>query len=106
MKRTVYNKLVRDLIPGIIEASGREAVTAQIDSGDRLLHLREKLKEEMAEYLQSGSMEELADLLEVIHSLADCSGQTWDALEAMRLKKKRQRGGFDKGILLLEVIEP
>jgi len=106
MKRIIYNKLVRDLIPGIIASSGREPITQLIDPKHKAHYLQEKLKEEMDEYLQSGSLEELADLLEVIHGLLDCSGYTWDELETVRLAKQQQRGGFGKGILLLEVVEP
>ena len=106
MKRIVYQKLVRDLIPDIIALSGRQAVTKQIDPKEKVHYLQEKLQEEMAEYLQSESLEELADLLEVMHGLVDCTGYAWYELENMRLNKKQQRGGFDKGILLEEVIEP
>ena len=101
-----YNKLVRDLIPEIIESSGRKAVTQCVDLQQKRYYLHEKLKEEMTEYLQSGTLEELADLLEVMHGLIDCSEYTWDDLEAVRLTKKLARGGFEKGILLCEVLEP
>ena len=105
MKRTAYNKLVRDRIPEIIEASGRQAVTKAVDQEAKLLLLHEKLKEELAEYLQSHALEELADLLEVMHGVVACSGHTWEELESLRRAKKEERGGFEKGILLLEVVD-
>ena len=106
MKHTAYHKLVRDPIPQIIEASGRQAVMQTVDSDTRLLLLEEKLKEELAEYLQSRSLEELADLLEVMHGVVECTGHTWAELESLRYAKKQARGGFEKGILLLKVVEP
>ena len=72
-----YNKLVRDRIPEIIEASGKRCEYS-ILSGDAYLHmLDEKLNEELAEYQDSKSMEELADLLEVIHGpvVIKCHGR-------------------------------
>ena len=105
MKRITYNKLVRDRIPQIIEASGRRAVVEAVDQKTKLLLLHEKLKEELAEYLQSHALEELADLLEVMRGVVTCSGHTWEELEALCEAKKQERGGFEDGLLLMEVIE-
>lgn len=58
-----YNKLVRDLIPSIIEADGKTCVTEILDQETYLQMLDEKLTEELTEYQESNSMEELADLL-------------------------------------------
>ena len=106
MKHTAYHKLVRDRIPQIIEASGRQAVVQAVDPDARLLLLEEKLKEELAEYLQSRSLEELADLLEVMHGVVECSGHAWGDVESIRNAKRQERGGFEQGVLLLEVVEP
>ena len=106
MKRTAYQKLVRDRIPQIIEASGRQAIVQAASRKTMSLLLEEKLKEELAEYLKSHELEELADLLEVMHGVVDHTGHTWEELESLRLKKKQERGGFEEGIVLLEVVEP
>ncbi len=106
MKHTTYHKLVRDKIPQIIEASGRKAVVQNVAQNERLPLLQEKLKEELAEYLQCGSLEELADLLEVMHGVVVCSGHAWGDVESIRNAKRQERGGFEQGILLLEVVEP
>lgn len=67
--------------------------------------LDEKLNEELAEYQESKSLEELADLLEVMGAVVAARGWTWDELTALRKEKRRQRGGFAKKILLKEVSE-
>ena len=62
MSITKYDKLVRDLIPEIIEASGKRCVCSTLSDEEYLDKLDEKLNEELAEYQESKSMEELADL--------------------------------------------
>ena len=67
--------------------------------------LDEKLTEELAEYRESGAIEELADLLEVIYAVVRARGHTVDELIKTREKKEAERGGFLKKLRLLEVIE-
>ena len=49
-------------------------------------------------------MEELADLLEVIRAVAVARGSSIEEVEAIRQDKAAKRGGFEKKILLTEVI--
>jgi predicted house-cleaning noncanonical NTP pyrophosphatase (MazG superfamily) len=100
-----YNKLVRDRIPEIIESSGRTCTIEILSDKDYLQFLEKKLDEELAEYHQDHSIEELADLLEVIRAAAATHGYTFDALERVRARKAIERGTFEKKILLKEVIE-
>ena len=62
-----------------------------------------KLGEELEEYQQDKSMEEIADLLEVIRAVIEARGHTWDEVEAIRLAKARERGSFQRRLLLREV---
>ena len=64
-----------------------------------------KLDEELAEYHKDQNIEELADLLEVIHAAAIARGYTTEDLERVRAEKAAKRGGFEKRILLKEVYE-
>ena len=105
MKTKVYQKLVRDRIPEIIEADGKTCVTKTLSDSRYLEMLDAKLAEELAEYQGSKSLEELADLLEVMRAVVRARGWTWEQLEQVRQKKSAQRGGFEKKILLKEVIE-
>ena len=103
MKR--YNKLVRDRIPEIIAATGQRCKTRILDREEYLAKLEEKLSEELAEYQQSQSLEELADLLEVMAAVVDAKGCTWQELVAIQEQKRAKRGGFDQRILLESVTE-
>lgn len=104
MTRT-YNKLIRDRIPAIIEASGRNCVTEILSDEDYLRMLDAKLDEELAEYHKDQNIEELADLMEVIYAAAIARGYTLEQLEQIRKEKAAERGGFMKKILLKAVVE-
>ncbi|MFD1428384.1 putative house-cleaning noncanonical NTP pyrophosphatase (MazG superfamily) [Kroppenstedtia sanguinis] len=71
--------------------------------------MRKKLHEELAEYEatqdDSSALEELADLLELIYTLAGIHGSTPADLERIRAAKVAERGGFRRKILLEEVID-
>lgn len=99
LKKKTYHKLVRDRIPEIIEASGKTCTWETLSDEAYLRLLDEKLNEELAEYQENKSMEELADLLEVMGAVVAARGWTWDELTALRKEKRRQRGGFAKKIL-------
>ena len=105
MKIKAYNKLVRDRIPEIIEASGAECKTDILSDEKYLEMIDAKLGEELAEYHKEQNIEELADLLEVIRAATLARGYTLEELEAVRAKKADNRGGFEKKILLIETIE-
>lgn len=105
MMTKVYQKLVRDRIPEIIEADGKTCVTETLSDSRYLEMLDAKLAEELAEYRESKSLEELADLLEVMRAVVQARDWTWEQLEQVRQEKAVQRGGFEKKILLKEVIE-
>lgn len=105
MKVKVYNKLVRDHIPEIIESSGKVCMTEILTNEAYLKMLDNKLDEELAEYHKDQNIEELADLLEVILACAIARGYSVDELEKVRAAKAAKRGGFEQKILLKEVIE-
>lgn len=106
MKKTIiHNKLVRDRIPEIIEKSGKTASARMLSHEEYLKRLDEKLSEELNEYLKDQSMEEIADLLEVIHAVVNARGSDMDEVEKIRLQKKEKRGGFEQRIFLECVTE-
>ena len=65
-----YTKLVRDKIPEIITRSGVRPVTQVLDANVYQQELRRKLQEEVAEFIESENVGELADILEVVYTLA------------------------------------
>ncbi len=106
MKKQVYHKLVRDKIPEIIEKQGKTCATETLSWEEYLRLAEEKLNEELAEYQASKSLEELADLLEVMEAVVSARGWTWEELLVARDEKRQKRGAFQGRILLKEVIEP
>ena len=105
MKTKIYNKLVRDRIPEIIETDGKTCITEILSDTQYLEMLDAKLSEELTEYQESKSLEELADLLEVMQAVVEARDWSWEQLEQVRQEKAAQRGGFEKKILLKEVTE-
>ncbi|SDZ12375.1 nucleoside triphosphate pyrophosphohydrolase [Tindallia californiensis] len=103
MGEILYNKLIRDEIPTIIEESHKKCVTKRVTGEELMQLLNKKLAEEVEEYLESNSIEELADILEVIHGIVHHRNIDFDELEKMRAKKRDERGGFLKGIKLIKV---
>ena len=97
-----YNKLVRDNIPEIIKSKGDKPVTHIATSFEYDQKIREKLQEEVKEFLDSNNPEELADLLEVIYAIGGRLGVDKKSLEELRKRKAEERGGFEEGIILEE----
>lgn len=100
-----YNKLVRDKIPEIIEKSGKTVIVEILDDISYKKLLDEKLQEELKEYLCSGSVEELADIAEVIYAILDYKNISIDEFESIRKGKAEERGAFKDRMLLWEVID-
>lgn len=100
-----YDKLIRDRIPEIIERSGKRCIIEVMDNDTYIQYLDQKLNEELAEYQEDKSLEELADLLEVIYAVAVARGYSIDELESVRREKAKKRGGFEKRLRLKGVIE-
>ena len=105
MKEIIYDKLVRDKIPEIIEKSGKQCEIEILSDEKYLEMIDKKLDEELAEYHKDKNLEELADLLEVIYAATNARGYSLEELEKVRAEKAEKRGGFDKKILLKKVIE-
>lgn len=106
MKTIVYNKLVRDRIPEIIEASGKKCSVRTLSPEEYQRAVDAKLDEELAEYHKEQNLEELADLLEVLLAAAAARGCSAEQLEQIRAEKAAKRGGFQDRLYLLEVQEP
>ena len=101
----VYNKLVRDKIPEIIEQDGKKCTVRVLDDEEYLKALDAKMDEELAEYHKDQNVEELADLLEVLYAAAEARGFTRDEMETVRKRKAEKRGRFKEKLFLESVIE-
>ena len=101
----IYNKLVRDRIPEIIEKQGKTCNYTVMSDESYRAALDAKLTEELKEYHESGELGELADLLEVIYAIAESRGESPESLNALGEKKATERGRFREKYLLLSVEE-
>lgn len=103
----IYNKLVRDGIPEIIEATNKKYSLKELEPFEHDVEIKRKLVEEIVEYQEAttneDAIEELADLLELIYAVLPLHGSTMEELEEFRVKKRDKRGGFEKGYYLIEV---
>lgn len=105
MSEIIHNKLVRDKIPEIITSAGKQAVTRVLSNEEYLTELDRKLNEECTEYQSDKSIEEMADMLEVLYAIAAARGYSVEELERVREAKAEKRGGFSDRIFLEKVIE-
>ncbi|AET69798.1 hypothetical protein Desor_4373 [Desulfosporosinus orientis DSM 765] len=86
-KIKVYNKLIRDKIPQIIEDSGKKAMIEKVSGPEYLDLLNAKLGEELQEYLDSQKVEELADLVEVVYAILDYKGVSREEFDIPESRK-------------------
>ena len=104
----IYNKLVRDKIPNIIEEKGETPVVKVLDEINYKKELEKKLYEEYKEVIEANGderIEELADMLEVIRALACLENKNLNDVIAIADKKNEKRGAFEEKIFLEKVIE-
>lgn len=94
-------KLVRDHIPDIIHKKGETCEVMHLGTEQEYEDaLLEKLHEEVAEYQADRTLEELADIMEVIVAIAESKQSGLEEIDQIRIQKKKERGGFEKRIML------
>lgn len=105
----VYNKLVRDKIPEIIENDGETPIVRTLNDNEYRIELGKKLKEEYEEVLAANKkeerLEELADMLEIISALAHLEDEDIQTVINIMDKKREKRGGFTKKLFLEKTIK-
>ncbi len=98
-----YNKLVRDKIPEIIRADGKECEIRVAEGKEKYELLEKKLMEEVNEFLEDKNLEELTDVMEVLFGLAREIGYSEEDLIMKREEKKMECGGFNDGVVLEKI---
>jgi len=99
-------KLVRDLIPKIIEESGRSCRWHKINNHSEYMSwLKLKIIEEADEFIEDPCLEEAADMLEVVKAFAKINNLDFEEVIAAAKNKTKKRGGFIEGIILEEVFD-
>ncbi|UQX55107.1 nucleoside triphosphate pyrophosphohydrolase [Cytobacillus pseudoceanisediminis] len=103
----IYNKLVRDRIPEVITRNGKKFSTRILENEEYIEELKKKSFEELEEYLKAQTdeeaIEELADILEILHALAKVHGSTMRDVDEIRKSKAEKRGVFRDKVFLIEV---
>lgn len=94
----IYRKLVRDKIPDILDIKGIPYEKEILNDSEYESEIIKKLFEEVEEFRTDLSVEELADVIEVLEYIKKLP--QYKDLESIRIQKKEERGGFDKKILL------
>ena len=104
MGKTIYNKLIRDRIPEIMQADGKHYELAVMTEEEYIQALRVKLVEE-AEEAQKAAPEdlvtELADIQEVIKAMLEALEISAEKVEQVLTQRHVERGGFEKRLKLL-----
>ena len=99
-----YDKLVRDNIIEIIESNGRKAQYHVVDDEKYVEYLIMKLNEEVQEFTETPTVEELADIKEVMDALQTLD--EYSGLEPVQKNKANKNGKFEKRIVLDGVESP
>ena len=105
MKTIEYNKLVRDLIPNVIEKAGKKPNLRTASEDEYFDKLKQKLLEEVNEFLESETVEELADIVEVVYAILETKEVSIDDFHSLREQKNKEKGAFKKKLILESVEE-
>ena len=101
-----YNKLVRDKIPQNIDnIEGRKATWRVMDNREYMQELNKKLLEESNEFIEENSVEELADVMEVIEAIMKAQNIKWEDVRKIQDNKRAKKGSFNDKIYLEYVEE-
>ena len=96
----IYDKLVRDRIPEIIEASGKKCHIEVVSDEIALEYLYNKLNEEVSELLEDKNLDEICDCLEVLFAIGKKYGYSEEDVLNRRNEKKDARGRFEDNLVL------
>lgn len=104
--KCIYNKLVRDEIPKIIDSEqGRNCKYRTLNDAEYLQELNKKIIEEGNEFIEENSIEELGDLMEVINAIMNLKVYTMEEVKETMKSKAKIKGSFHNKIFLEYVEE-
>lgn len=104
---TQLNKLVRDKVPSLVTKDGGSYSLKLLSPLEHQHEITKKLHEEISEYdgatSKDAALEELVDIVELIHAALKLHDVSVEEFDALRQQKRKHKGGFDKGIFLHEI---
>lgn len=102
-----FNKIIRDKLVDRLYRSDAKVEKVDLNGEEFITQLKNKLLEEAKEVARATSAEhikeELADVMEVMISIAHQNGFDMSTIETVRANKYEKRGGFTKPILIKTV---
>jgi predicted house-cleaning noncanonical NTP pyrophosphatase (MazG superfamily) len=98
-------KLVRNQIPEIIEESGKSCTHHLADLLELKSRLYEKMHEELDEFVEVPSLEEAADMYEVLRTIVWVHNMSMEDVIMTAESKRQKRGGFSDGVILERVFD-
>jgi predicted house-cleaning noncanonical NTP pyrophosphatase (MazG superfamily) len=104
-----YNKLVRDLVPGTLQASGRKVVTRFIVGEELQRALRAAIDDVVTKFDTAQDDDHatstMADLVEnaTRSAMARQRGCSENRIMQLRASRSAQLGVYDRGIFLVEM---
>jgi predicted house-cleaning noncanonical NTP pyrophosphatase (MazG superfamily) len=106
--KKIYNKLIRDRIPEIIENAGETPKIKKLNKKDFKIELQKKVLEEAKELVKTKNKKELigeiVDVSELIDWLLKELKVSKAQLKSLQIKKNKERGSFKKQLFLIEII--
>ncbi len=104
MEKFYHKKLIRDKIPEIIKANNGKYELRVMEKDEFRKELKKKLVEESKELIEAEKSElgkELADVLEIIKSIAESENISFELIEEKQEQRRQERGGFKKRLFLI-----
>ncbi len=98
--RKRYNKLVRDKIPELLMRSGKRPIFRRAQGEELKQYASAKIVEEAKEFAKSGDLDELSDLVEAIYFRLQLEGISAHEIHERMARRRRERGGFEGGVIL------
>ncbi len=110
MRKILFKKIIRDKLYQKILEENVKVDKINLDTPSKNQKLKEKLIEEVQEVLEATTKqeltEELADVLEVLYTLAHKSGISKQELTYTQKEKREQKGGFQDCIYIESITLP
>ena len=105
MEHNVYNQLVKDNVPKILKEKGSKPHIRTLNDNEYISELEISLDEYVARYTETGGMNELADIMELVYAIAKFKGYDQTKFNALVADRKKKYGGYDNRTYLLNVDE-